>query len=402
MRYGVEIAVCAVVAACSIVAVVAWPVAPGRAGPSGPGPDADSVAGVNATLVFERVERLVGEQGTRPRIVVERADVPFEKGDVAFDPFFAMFANVTRTPFRRVAASTGGETVRLVLTDRTTPAAVEQALVHEFAHVLQPDDLRDRLRDRVGDYAETTDGTLATYGVVEGAAVYVTEQYTDQFLPDAAPPTVRLRAAWREWSDANRLLWGPYLFGARYVAGRVASPHYLGAVYRRPPTTTEQLLHGLVPAAEPRRPLSVVADADRSGWSVARTDAKGELYVRAVLGSAVPENRAAAAAAGWGADRLLAFESGNRTGYAWVLRWDDTANATQFERAARTLDAGDDAAVRRVRVAPETVVVLAGDPVFVAGAGVSGGNASVTVTPPRRPRAYSHGAGWSSESDAAA
>jgi hypothetical protein len=371
--------------------------------------ESDALLGVNATRVFERVERLTDEDGPDPRLVADRA-AELDATDASFDPLFAAFADGNRTRVRRVAAHASGDRVRLVVTDAATPADVEGALAHEHAHVLQPDGLADRLDARLGEYADTTDGTLAAYGVVEGAATYVESRYVERHLSGVEPPDARFLGAWAEWPAANRLLWGPYVFGARYVAERVPSPARLSIVYRDPPRTTEQLLHGLEPGAEPRRSLSVTADAADSPWSAGKRDAKGELYLRVVLGTGLPPERAAAAAAGWGADRTLSVHASDRSGHAWVVRFDDAANATEFADAVPGVLAdarrSNDAAYRAVRVTPETVAILVGDPAFVAGSEVAGGNGSVTVTPPdsvrhARDANYSQGTGWRSVSDAA-
>ncbi len=400
-----------------LVLAVATSVAAATVGPAavlGDGDETTAPLGVNETRVFERVERLTGEDGAKPRVVVDHAN-DLHAADTSFDPLFAAFADGDRTRVRRVAAHTDGERVRLVITDAATPADVEGALAHEYAHVLQPAGLTDRLDVRVGEYVGTTDGTLATYGVVEGAAVYVESRYVERYLPGVEPPAAELLAAWPGWPATNRLLWGPYVFGARHVAERVPSPANLSTVYRDPPHTTEQLLHGLDPADEPRRPLSVEAEAAGSPWSAVNRDAKGELYLRVVLGTGLPPERAAAAAAGWGADHALTFRAAGRSGRAWVVRFDDAENASAFADAVPDVLAdarrSNDAAYRAVRVAPETVALLVGDSEFVAESEVAGGNETVIVTPPAEPTrarhvrdgsAYSQGAGWRSPSVAAA
>lgn len=65
-----------------------------------------------------------------------------------------------------------------------------------------------------------------------------------------------------------------------------------------------------------------------------------------------------------------------------MLRWDDTANATEFENGvAAYLEQTDTPGPVRVdRVAPETTVLFAGDESFVQDAAASGDNSTVTVT----------------------
>jgi hypothetical protein len=111
-----------------------------------------------------------------------------------------------------------------------------------------------------------------------------------------------------------------------------------------------------------------------------------------VLEGRLEGDRAAAAAAGWGADRLIQFDHRDHdTAYAWVLRWDDPDEADEFAAAMTDyLDArGDrtaghwtdgDATFALHRVDDETVVVLAGPEPFVDNATATGSNADVTVT----------------------
>jgi hypothetical protein len=108
----------------------------------------------------------------------------------------------------------------------------------------------------------------------------------------------------------------------------------------------------------------------------------GELFVRSLFGTGLNESAAAELADGWGNDRQLEFEGTNSTGFAWVLRWDDAANATEFENGVATyLEQTDTPGPVRVdRVAPETTVLFAGDESFVQNATASGGNSTVTVT----------------------
>jgi hypothetical protein len=156
-------------------------------------------------------------------------------------------------------------------------------------------------------------------------------------------------------------------------------------VFEDPPRTSEELLHGLAGGAEPPADLAVAAETGGE-WRVQRRYPGGELRLRAMLTSALPGSDAAEAAAGWGNDTVLQFRDGNVTGAAWVLRFDDPAEAEEFATLFGTYEAtveGErNASVRLVRVAAETVVVLGGAASFVSGTTATGTDASVTVRAP--------------------
>jgi hypothetical protein len=169
----------------------------------------------------------------------------------------------------------------------------------------------------------------------------------------------------------------------------VDDPAEIDSVYDDPPATTEQLLHG--PGAGPEANLPVeVASGDWESASRRRTTF-GELFLRGTLATRLSEEAAADAAAGWGTDERLVFtrdgETGYvwlHTGYVWLHRWDDAANATEFQRAFdsylnRTLNRstvagpdgptagwrGDGETYRLLRLDDQTTALVAGSPAFV-------------------------------------
>jgi hypothetical protein len=127
--------------------------------------------------------------------------------------------------------------------------------------------------------------------------------------------------------------------------------------------------------------LAVTADA----WRVTGRDRLGEAFVRTALAGSLGVERAARAAAGWGNDSLLTVRRPGvaNSSYAWVLQWDDPAEADEFRAAmADSIAARGRAAdgggwhVAGVRVAlrhpgPETTVLFAGAPSFVRNATAS-------------------------------
>lgn len=262
-------------------------------------------------------------------------------------------------------------------------------LAHEYTHVLQHDaDAFTRTRRGVRRGEGST--SRVYIGVVEGTATYVQRRYVARHLE--VEPRNR---TWATYS-ANRSRFGtyavaPYYFGERYVDQRIDSAANVSSVYERPPTTTEQLIHGYGPREEPARPLEVDADGE-GDWFGFDKRVRGELFVRLVLEGELSRERAAEAAAGWGADRVVTFEDTETetVGHAWVLRWDSPAESEEFVAAmtdyldARGESAGDrwvdgDTTFDLRRVDDETVVVVAGPDRFVDATSVAGGDGEVTV-----------------------
>lgn len=262
-------------------------------------------------------------------------------------------------------------------------------LVHEFVHHLQfryADDTttHDRLFD-----ADTQDRRKAALAVWEGTASWVAHEYMVEYTNYSSADVLARTDQYPNASAAGAFTWSTYHFGRRYVDARLDSPANRSRLYENPPNTTEQVIHGLAPGSEPPASLSVTV-AERN-WTVAERDRLGELFVRSVLTTELPDRRAARGAAGWGTDELLRLRTADdRTAYGWAIRWDDAANATAFlgwfraamdARTARTDGRWvvDGTAVRVERVAPETVVVFTGPESVVANASASGQNDAVVL-----------------------
>lgn len=287
-----------------------------------------------------------------------------------------------------VAGLARGRDVYLYAETVNGPTARESVLAHEFAHVVQHEtDAFARIYGSVRASGPSNARQLYR-GTVEGTATFVQSRYAARHL-DRTP----VGTTWASYRQ-DRSLFGayavaPYFFGQRYVRERVDAVTELDAVYDDPPRTTEQLVHGYAPGEEPPRRLTVDA---RTGdvWSVDDRRVKGELFVRVVLEDELSSDRAADAAAGWGADTLVVFDDGVYTGHAWALRWDSPAEAEEFAAALTAYldrrgerrdgawhDDGDAFDLRRV--GDDTVVVVLGDPGFVEDATVEGTDGDVTV-----------------------
>jgi len=216
------------------------------------------------------------------------------------------------------------------------PASTEWVLAHEFGHYVN---LRlDRVTTLQSNLGRTTDESYVVRAVREGATVLATDAYLAQHgnrTEPTAPLYDRLLAAVSP-GEIDRYGFSQYVFGHRYVADRIDDPADLDSVFENPPRTSEQVIHGYAPDAEPPAELNVTVNAS-GAWRSGGSDRLGEAFVRYALENGVTPERAAEAAAGWGTDRLyyLRPTTGGESSYAWTFRWDDAANATEFERALR-------------------------------------------------------------------
>jgi hypothetical protein len=254
-------------------------------------------------------------------------------------------------------------------------AAKRNILAHEFVHVLQT---QLRPRPAVAALDDRRDRRFLVDTMVEGSAEYVQERYGVRYQNFTVNQT-ELGESWRNASAYVRLRLAPYEYGSRYFALRVDGPSEVADVYEQPPRTAEQVLHGLAPDSERAKPLTIAANASGSPMDVDGTETKGELFVRLALSTELNWTRAADASTGWGMDRLVEFGGQGDRGYAWVLRWDDPSEASEFAAAFRDYNETSEEAFRLASVTDETVVVYGGADYFVANATATGTTGNVTV-----------------------
>ncbi|MFC7177513.1 hypothetical protein [Halosegnis marinus] len=344
--------------------------------------------------MFDRTARVLDSDAAPPRRIVVLDDDESRDGGLAGasePPFFRLFgleAPETDGGEPGVAAYVAEPTTVYVNGRLTADPRLERVLAHEYVHVVQ---FRTGAVRSVRDAVDRTfDGRLASRATIEGAAVFGADTYWDTYLGNGTSPAADSLALYEGTTGAGRLSAAPYRFGYLHAAARVDDPANLSALYRDPPTTSEQLLHPNVTEGPAR--LSVRAAEDEWYASVSR-QRYGEVFVRVALRAGVNRSAAARAAAGWGSDARIDFVNPARErGYAWVLRFDDAANATEFRAVAEAWlseraeydDAtgtwvGEDGEYRLARADDRTVVWLAGDDDFVANASVAVTNGEVGV-----------------------
>jgi hypothetical protein len=352
---------------------------------------------LDPTLVYDRTRRLLGTEAPRPGTVQLLDTTANTTRPPEFQRLLGLERNVSEV--EAVAFVVGPRTVYINrnLTDR--PARLEHVLAHEFTHTVQ---FRRGVVGRVTAATDAgPDGRFASTAVIEGAATYTEDRYWLAYLANGTDagtrPGADVERRHRAGEGAVRYALAPYRFGYRYANATVAGPADLDTVYADPPLTGEQVLHP--GTREAPVALQVTLRGERTGtWRETfspRRGRVGEALLRTALATELDAERAARAAAGWGNDTRIAFNdpAGTR-GYAWVLRFDDDADASEFDAAVRTYldrrtdgtgapasggrgsnaDAGtrwegtlDDRTVayRLVRVDTRTAVLLVGAPAFV-------------------------------------
>ena len=249
-------------------------------------------------------------------------------------------------------------------------------LAHEYTHALQ--DQHFGLADLGLDDLTQGDRALARLALIEGDASLLMQQWAAENLSFADAMKVLLQALDPRQQAVlagmppilQRQLMFPYLDGLAFVTGLQAAGGWtaVDAAYSRPPDSTEQILHpekytvgegpvAVTPADELGR-LGV-------GWTETLADTLGELTISVWLEPAAGTKDAAAAAAGWGGDRVTMYEGPDRAWLiAWSTAWDTPADAAEFATAAaasrvrgvRVVGGGPVAATDRI-----VLVVLSSD-----------------------------------------
>jgi hypothetical protein len=281
--------------------------------------------------------------------------------------------------------------IRVTAAYRNRPGRLEQTLAHEYLHLVQfQRGLQDRVHERLypEDGDPTLDTALADSAILEGHGQYVADTYWRRYQGEGVSPSERLAARYENETAMFRRVTARYLWGARYLKARGAVDNF-SALYSDLPRTTEEVLH---PGTDDR-PVPLNVTADPGSWLKVADGGReraGELYLRLALRTEIDRERAIAAAAGWGNDRALRFTDadGEGTAFAWVVRFDDAANATEFvgparEYARERSGRSDSVEARLKRVDDRTVTLLYGPAEFVEGATVRSDSGNVTVAAPK-------------------
>lgn len=233
---------------------------------------------------------------------------------------------------------------------------------HEYVHALQDANFPG-VFDEQKELLDQSDRALARAAVYEGDATLLMSQWA---LPNLTPAELQDVVAAGSDPESSAVLARtpkvlvdgllfPYNSGIVFLAPLQSSGGWAAVddIFEDLPLSTEQILHP-EKYTDGEVPIEVGIPADAlarlgDGWSIQLQDTYGEFQISTWLREAgVPPTEAAAAAAGWGGDRLAVLD-GPGDAWALVMRtvWDTTADAAAFEAAATqaTRSAGGPAGV---------------------------------------------------------
>lgn len=227
----------------------------------------------------------------------------------------------------------------------------DMLMAHEIDHALQ--DQHFDLKKWLGVDRENADAMLARQALVEGDGTALMIEYTaadaggqvpwaqDGFVDRLGPMMSMQMAQLKDTPLALREgLVFPYLAGLKFVVHfRKTRPwSAVDAVYRKPPLSTEQILHPALYDSY-QRPMTVraVAAGPLAAYHQAYDNVEGEMALSVLLRQhGVGEAEAAEAAAGWGGDRIAVYTA---PGYPHAVVtsmavlytvWDGVADADEF------------------------------------------------------------------------
>ncbi|HEU4404693.1 MAG TPA: hypothetical protein VFS43_05315 [Polyangiaceae bacterium] len=221
----------------------------------------------------------------------------------------------------------------------------DATLAHELVHALQDQhfDLAPRLafRDDGGDPSAATqslaegDAMSAMFDVLLGGRATALDLPENVLALQMRASQMLMPRAQSVPSILRASLVAPYLDGLLFVNAlrRRGGWAAVDRAWRRPPATTEQLLHpdkyerDERPKPVPPAPV----DALGGGFRALYTDTQGEQALRLMFEEWGPLDKATSAAAGWGGDRvslLVRQREGNEERFGvWWVRFDETTPA---------------------------------------------------------------------------
>ncbi len=211
-------------------------------------------------------------------------------------------------------------------------------LAHEYTHALQDQHFG---LDQVLPYPPPNgDFDLARLALLEGDATATMLSYAEATLSAEQLEQLGAVDGSFEHSALDNLpaalraeLTFPYVEGTAFVYSMSATGT-INSVFRRPPVSTEQILHpSRYFASEQPRMIDVPDLAGRlgDGWRHAGGDVMGELDLRAMLGEWIAIPRATIAADGWDGDRWeLYLDAQQRPALVLETSWDGVEHAHEF------------------------------------------------------------------------
>jgi len=248
-------------------------------------------------------------------------------------------------------------TRRLYIADWLPMEMQRPALAHELAHALQ--DQHFNLATFIRPMKDDGDRQLARAALVEGegTALMLEMQAQAMRLPlDQLPDLITqlgdslLKGGMGSApifeaapTFLRETLIFPYFEGLRFVMAmrRGKTWKRIDEVWKSPPESTEQILHPDrylskdAPIAITAKPIAALAPRREL-----RRDVLGELSLRVLFRSRLPEPQADAAAAGWGGDRLVAYGDDKPNTMPTVIDlsiWDTETDAVEAATAFQSM-----------------------------------------------------------------
>jgi hypothetical protein len=261
-----------------------------------------------------------------------------------------------------------------VVSDKAFGPLQEFTAAHEYTHALQ--DARYDLDKLQGSGHDEGDLALARLSLIEGDATLAMTQWAiqdltpdelSQLLAEAQDPVAQQALAESPPIVRDTQTF-PYSSGFEFIQRAWLQGGWTAVdrLWEKPPSTTEQIIHAdKYAAGEEAVPVTLpagVAEALGPGWTLALEDTQGELVTRIWLELANGADDAAAAAAGWGGDRIGLYRGPNGAwAVLWITRWDSGPTGPDAE--AREFSLKAQLAVGKL---PRSLVTVNGPTVTIA------------------------------------
>ena len=239
-------------------------------------------------------------------------------------------------------------------------------LAHELTHALQ--DQHFGLNRLPLEIKNNDDTSAAASALVEGEATLVMTEFMMKNLSLKAIKDNALASITQnmgQLSSAPRylreMLVFPYLRGQEFCMTLSGNGGYaaVSAAYKRPPSSTAQILHPEKYFREPREePIAIEwADVTVKGQQPIADNTLGEMGTRIQIAQFTDDRTGEDAASGWRGDRYVCYDGGK--GFVWKTVWSDEANAAEFAAAEnKVIAARKDRASRVLQLTQRGTEVL--------------------------------------------
>ncbi len=226
------------------------------------------------------------------------------------------------------------------------------ALAHELDHALTDQWFDFGSGTQALDDADREEEASAFSALIEGDAKFLEARFADRYLSEEEQLSYALGGLGSADTDTVtkvmntpafilHSLYFPYSAGLAFVKTQAGDgPDVnagINAAYRRPPTSTEQILHPETYAAgQNSNPPALPDVAATSGCEARRRNVLGEFAMGELLGTELDDSKAKEAAAGWNGDVFETVRCGTSLGL--VERWQADTDADAARLAGALVD----------------------------------------------------------------